>query len=115
MAIPDAEHLYVSCTCESGMRGGLRCADCGGRGIVVKGTQIKGEAVQPDDADDEEDDGLDQLSATDLRAKAKALGLPTSGSREVLIGRIRELSDDADDDDDADEDDADDEEDDGTA
>lgn len=98
MAIP-AEHLYESCTCESGMRSGRRCADCGGRGILPRGIKPTGAAVEPeapniDDepSEEESDDGLEQLAMAELRDKARELGLSAGGGREALVERIREAS-----------------------
>lgn len=91
MAI-DVEHMYESCTCESGMRDGLRCADCGGRGIIPKGITPTGGVVEPADEDlttVEGDDGLDDMSLTHLRSRAKDLGLPSTGSKAGLIAAIR--------------------------
>jgi len=92
MATP-VEHLYESCTCDSGMRDGLRCADCGGRGIVPRGHTITGGTVTEPNADD--GDELKQLSVKDLRAKAKELGLPSGGNKDALIAAIREATADA--------------------
>src|SRR4051812_30506257 len=91
MATP-VEHLYVSCTCDSGMRNGLRCADCGGRGILPKGAEPTGATVAPADEDlstVEGDDGLDDMSVTHLRSRAKDLGLPSGGSKAALVAAIR--------------------------
>jgi len=53
-----------------------------------------------DDADDESGDGLDDMSSDELKAKAKALELPTSGNKAAIIERIRlaeQANDDSDD------------------
>jgi len=63
-----AEHLYESCTCDAGMRNGLRCADCNGRGIVPKGYKPTGAAIV-EETDAVEDDGLDDMSITHLRSR----------------------------------------------
>ena len=95
---PDAEFLYDSCTCDSGMRNGLRCADCGGRGIVPKGVKPKGgtieEAALVDD--DGELDGLEDMSINHLRSRAKDLGISAGGSKATLVAAIREATRDAD-------------------
>ena len=58
-----AEFLYDSCTCDSGMRDGQRCADCGGRGIVPKGTKPTGATIPETElVDDDESDGLEDMS-----------------------------------------------------
>lgn len=90
MAIP-AEHLYESCTCTDGMRNGLRCADCGGRGIVPKGTKPSGAAVEPE-GEEAPDDGLEDLSKTHLQSRAKDLGLSSGGTKDALIKAIREAT-----------------------
>lgn len=87
-----AEFLYESCSCDSGMRNGLRCADCGGRGIVAKGTKPTGAAVSDEAAETTVDDGLDDMSVTHLRSRAKDLGLPTGGSKAALVQAIREAT-----------------------
>jgi len=93
MTVP-AEFLYESCTCESGMRNGQRCADCGGRGIVPAGTKPTGASI-PEAAlvdDDGELDGLEDMSVTHLRSRAKDLGLATGGTKAALIAAIRAAS-----------------------
>jgi len=42
-----------------------------------------------DDSSDDDSDGLDEMSAADLKAKAAEMELPTSGSKAALIERIR--------------------------
>lgn len=86
-----AEHLYDSCTCEGGMRNGLRCADCHGRGIVPKGTKPTGAVVQ-EATDETVDDGLEDMSITHLRSRAKDLGLSAGGSKATLVKAIREAT-----------------------
>lgn len=87
-----AEHLYDSCTCDGGMRNGLRCADCGGRGLVPKGTKPTGETVAEDSEDGVADD-LDNLSMTDLRELAKNRGVSAGGGRKAIADRIRAAAD----------------------
>ena len=87
-----AEHLYDSCTCQSGMRDGLRCADCGGRGIVLKDTKITGKSVAPAEGDSvatPEDDELENMSINHLRSRAKDLGVSAGGSKDALVERIK--------------------------
>jgi len=86
-----AEHLYESCTCDAGMRNGLRCADCNGRGIVPKGYKPTGAAIV-EETDAVEDDGLDDMSITHLRSRAKDLGLSAGGSKAALVKSIREAN-----------------------
>jgi hypothetical protein len=87
------EHLYESCTCTDGMRDGLRCADCGGRGIVAKGTKPTGEAVPVPEGDTiETDDDLDNIDLKHLRERAKQLGLSAGGSKVDLVARIRDFN-----------------------
>lgn len=85
-----AEFLYESCTCTNGMRDGLRCADCGGRGILPRGTKPTGGTVAAETGDTTVDDGLDDLSIKHLQSRAKDLGLPAGGSKAALVARIRE-------------------------
>lgn len=95
MAIP-AEHLYVSCTCIGGMRDGARCADCGGRGIVPKGTKPTGATIpEAELVRDDEGDDLENQSINHLRSRAKDLGVSAGGSKDALIARIREATADA--------------------
>lgn len=90
-----AEHLYESCTCESGMRDGLRCGDCNGRGVVSKGTKILGITADVAEAEleaeiaAEGDDELDNMSINHLRSRAKDLGVSAGGSKEALVARIK--------------------------
>lgn len=91
MTVP-AEHLYESCTCESGMRDGLRCADCGGRGIVPKGVKPTGAVVPEADLAEDNDDGLDDMSIKHLQSRAKDLGLSAGGSKAALVASIREAT-----------------------
>jgi hypothetical protein len=88
MATP-AEFLYDSCTCDGGMRNGLRCADCHGRGLVPKGYQPTGDAVE-EPVEPPESDGLEDMSITHLRSRAKDLGLSAGGSKVTLVKAIRE-------------------------
>jgi hypothetical protein len=94
---PDAEFLYDSCTCESGMRDGQRCADCGGRGILPKGVKPTGKAVAETALvdDDGELDGLDDMSINHLRSRAKDLGISSGGNTATLVKAIREATADA--------------------
>lgn len=85
-----AEFLYESCTCTSGMRNGLRCADCGGRGILPKGTKPTGGTVAVETTETTVDDGIEDLSIKHLQSRAKDLGLSAGGSRAALVARIRE-------------------------
>jgi len=89
-----AEHLYVSCTCTNGMRDGLRCADCGGRGVVLKGTTPTGEAVplEPGEGLPEDEDPFENMSVKHLRSRAKDLGLSAGGTKAELVTRIREAT-----------------------
>jgi len=86
------EHLYVSCTCTDGMRGGLRCADCGGRGIVTKGTKPTGESVPEPDGDTVDDDDLENIDLKHLRKRATDLGLSAGGSKTAIVARIRDFN-----------------------
>ena len=99
MTVP-AEHLYDNCTCTGGMRNGLRCGDCNGRGLVPKGVKPKGAVVAaaPETADGApaEDDGLDDMSIVHLRSRAKDLGLSAGGSKATLVAAIRGATRDAD-------------------
>jgi hypothetical protein len=86
------EHLYESCTCDGGMRDGLRCADCGGRGILPTGTKPTGASVPEPSDNTVSDDDLDNLDVKHLRERAKQLGLSAGGSKVVLISRIRDFN-----------------------
>lgn len=87
------EHLYENCTCDSGMRGGLRCGDCGGRGIVSKGTKPTGAViVEPNQADGVTDDDLDNVDINHARQRAKDLGLSAGGSKAAIVARIRDFN-----------------------
>lgn len=97
MTIP-AEHLYESCTCLNGMRDGLRCADCNGRGIVPKGVKPTGAVIADEAGDSTVDDGLEDLSIVHLRSRAKDLGLSAGGSKDALVARIRETESETDED-----------------
>jgi hypothetical protein len=84
-----AEHLYQACTCTGGMRGGLRCGDCNGRGIVPKTVKPTGAVVAPE-SDETVDDDLEDMSINHLRSRAKDLGLSAGGNKETLVRTIRE-------------------------
>jgi hypothetical protein len=89
-----AEHLYEACTCEGGMRDGLRCADCFGRGIVPRGSTPKGAAIIEPDTDTV-DDELEDMSVTHLRSRAKDLGLSAGTGKTALVKAIREATADS--------------------
>lgn len=85
-----AEHLYEACTCTNGMRNGLRCADCGGRGLVAVGQKPTGGSVPGDDeVASPEQDELANMSINHLRSRAKDLGVSAGGSKDALVERIK--------------------------